>query len=269
MIIKRQKLPAESDLVICTITKVFSHGAFAKLDEYEDKEGFIHVSEVASTWVKNIRDFVREGQKAVAKVLKVDQIKGHIDLSVRRVGDAQKKNKMQEWKRTQKAHKLLELAATDIKKDIKTAYQEVGFKLEDKYGEIYAGLEEIVIFGEDPLKELNVPEEWIKPITAKAKENVTIPYVNIRGYLDVTCQNQNGIEVIKEALIKARSEEVESDIKLDVRYVGSPRYRLNVTAPDYKTAEEVLKRCANTAISFIEKNDGTGKFLREVKEENV
>ncbi len=269
MIIKRQKLPSENDLVICTITKVFSHGAFAKLDEYEDKEGFIHVSEVASTWVKNIRDFVREGQKSVAKVLNVDRRKGYIDLSVRRVGDAQKKNKMQEWKRAQKAHKLLELAAKTIKKDIKTAYQEVGFKLEDKYGEIYAGLEEVVISGEAPLKDLGIPGEWIKPITTIAKENVTIPYVNIRGYLDITCQSQNGIEIIREALIKARDEESGNDIKLDVRYVGSPRYRLNVTAPDYRTAEEVLKRCANTAISFIEKNGGTGKFLREVKEENV
>ena len=59
MVRKRQEIPSENDLVICTITKVFSHGAFAKLDEYGDIEGFIHISEVASAWIKNIRDFVK------------------------------------------------------------------------------------------------------------------------------------------------------------------------------------------------------------------
>lgn len=63
MVRKREPLPDENELVICTISRVFSHGAFAKLDEYNGREGFIHISEIASTWIKNIRDFVKEGQK--------------------------------------------------------------------------------------------------------------------------------------------------------------------------------------------------------------
>jgi translation initiation factor 2 subunit 1 len=78
---KKDPYPSEGDLVICTVTKVSSHGAFVKLDEYGGKDGFIHISEVASIWVKNIRDYVREGQKTVGKVLSVDRTKGHIDLT--------------------------------------------------------------------------------------------------------------------------------------------------------------------------------------------
>ena len=36
------------------------------------KEAFIHISEVSSGWVKNIRDYVRENQKIVARVLRVN-----------------------------------------------------------------------------------------------------------------------------------------------------------------------------------------------------
>ncbi|HEQ78979.1 MAG TPA: S1 RNA-binding domain-containing protein, partial [Euryarchaeota archaeon] len=59
------EFPEESELVVCSVTNVKSFGAFVNLDEYDGKEGFIHVAEVATGWVKYIRDHVREGQKVV------------------------------------------------------------------------------------------------------------------------------------------------------------------------------------------------------------
>jgi translation initiation factor 2 subunit 1 len=265
---KKQTLPKENDLVICTITKVFSHGAFANLDEYEGKAGFVHISEIASTWVKNIRDFVKEGQKTVAKVLRVDHVKGHIDLSTRRVGEAQKKNKMQEWKRAQKAEKLLEMAAKEINSTLEEAYKDVGFKLEEKYGEIYEAFEEITVSGEEAMAGLKIPQKWHEPIIKLVKENVAIPYVNITGYLDLKSLAPNGVEVIRDSLIKAREEGSKTeDVDLEIAYMGSPRYRVKVVAPDYKTAEEALRKCADRAIRHVQENMGQGEFLREIKEE--
>ena len=76
--------PEVGDLVIATIEAITDYGAYAKLDEY-NKRGLLHVSEISSSWIRNIRDFVREGQKAVLKVIRIDLEKGHIDLSLRRV----------------------------------------------------------------------------------------------------------------------------------------------------------------------------------------
>ena len=72
---KLYEFPEQGELVIATVKNVKNFGAFVTLDEYEDKEGFIHIAEVATGWVKYIRDFVREGQKIVCKVLKVDESK--------------------------------------------------------------------------------------------------------------------------------------------------------------------------------------------------
>src|SRR2546430_7876989 len=63
--------PDEGDLVVCTVANVKNFGASVTLDEYENKEGFIHIAEVSSGWIKYIRDYVRESQKVVCKVLKV------------------------------------------------------------------------------------------------------------------------------------------------------------------------------------------------------
>lgn len=267
MVRKKQNMPKENDLVICTITKVFSHGAFASLDEYAGRNGFVHISEIASTWVKNIRDFVKEGQKTVAKVLRVDHVKGHIDLSTRRVGEAQKKNKMQEWKRAQKAEKLLEMAAKEVKSNLQEAYTEVGFKLEGRYGEIYEAFEEITLSGDEAIAGLKIPKKWHSPLMKLVKENVTVPYVNITGYLDLKSFASNGVEVIRDSLIKAREGGSKEDVDIKITYLGSPRYRVKVTAPDYKVAEEALRSCADIAIKHVQENMGEGNFLREIKEE--
>ena len=78
--VKLTPYPDEGELVVCTVKDVKGFGAFVTLSEYQNREGFIHVAEVATGWVKYIRDHVREGQKIVCKVLRVDPVKEHIDL---------------------------------------------------------------------------------------------------------------------------------------------------------------------------------------------
>ena len=99
---RKPQWPEAGDLVIATIETVTDYGAYAKLDEYS-KRGLLHVSEISSSWIRNIRDFVRENQKVVLKVLRVDQEKGHVDLSLRRVTKREKIEKIKSWKKNNKA----------------------------------------------------------------------------------------------------------------------------------------------------------------------
>src|SRR5512136_1509287 len=128
--------PDESDLVVCTVKKVTDFGAFVELDEYGHKEGLMHISEVASGWVKYIRDHVREGQKIVCKVLYVDESKHHIDLSLKDVNEHQRREKIRLWKNEQKADKWIQYVA----KTTKTSPEELN-KLTDlfyeKFGSTY------------------------------------------------------------------------------------------------------------------------------------
>ena len=109
------EFPEEGELVVCTVQSVKNFGAFVTLDEYGNKEGFVHVRDVATGWVKYIRDYIREGQKVVCKVLGVDQSKGHIDLSLKSVNEHQRREKIQQWKNETKAEKLLASLAKRLK----------------------------------------------------------------------------------------------------------------------------------------------------------
>src|SRR5210317_1898406 len=103
MLLQKKGFPLEDELVLCTVTNIHFHSVFAKMDEYDNKTGLIHISEISPGRIRNIRDYVVEGKKVICKVLKIDEGRGHIDLSLRRVNDGQKREKNSQLKQEQKA----------------------------------------------------------------------------------------------------------------------------------------------------------------------
>ena len=107
MVRMKREWPDEGDLVVGTVHKVVGYGAFASLEEYEGKEAFIHISEVSSGWVKNIRDHVRENQKIVARVLRVNPKKGHVDVSMKRIRKIKEQERFNSGKSSKKQKNCL------------------------------------------------------------------------------------------------------------------------------------------------------------------
>ncbi|MEM4157927.1 MAG: S1 RNA-binding domain-containing protein, partial [Candidatus Methanomethylicaceae archaeon] len=130
--LRKREYPEIGEFVIGTAVKIQDHGAYVNLDEF-NKTGYIPIGEIASTWVKNIRDYIKEGQKVVLKVIRVDEKKGHIDLSLKKVTEREKKEKLIQWKRTKRAEKILEEVASSLKKDFSEAVEKVGIPLEDQF----------------------------------------------------------------------------------------------------------------------------------------
>lgn len=69
-----------------TIVNITNFGAFIDLD---GKTGLVHISEVADTYVKDIKDFLKEGDKIKVKVLKVED-SGKISLSIKQANPQMK-----------------------------------------------------------------------------------------------------------------------------------------------------------------------------------
>jgi translation initiation factor 2 subunit 1 len=255
----KAEFPEVGDLAVCTVSNVKNFGAFVSLDEYGGKEGFIHVRDVATGWVKYIRDHIREGQKTVCKVLSVDKERGHIDLSLKQVNDHQKREKIQEWKNEKKAEKLLEIIGTKMGKTLDEAYDAVGVKMIDEYGALYLAFDQINASPE-LIKELDIDKKWASTLLDVAKENIQLPQVKIDGSLELTCPGPDGIDHIREALKAGLASE---EVDVSIHYVGAPKYRVTVVAEDYKTAEQELKDVVETMSAKIEKSGGMANFKRK------
>jgi translation initiation factor 2 subunit 1 len=253
--------PENGELVVCTVTSVKNFGAFVTLDEYNGKEGFVHVRDVATGWVKYIRDFIREGQKIVCKVLGVDSSKGHIDLSLKSVNDHQKREKIQEWKNENKAEKLVEIIADRLSISVDDAYDMFATDLLEVYETLYEAFESAVAYPEEFLEEFS--GDWVETFMDVARENVTPPFVEIDSILEMTSSAPNGVELIKKALIAGlKAADSESAA---ITCIGSPRYRVVVTASEYKDAEDIMKKVTSKAMSEFTAAGGTVSLKRESK----
>jgi translation initiation factor 2 subunit 1 len=258
---RQSEFPEESELVVCTVQSVKNFGAFVSLDEYGGKEGFIHIRDVATGWVKYIRDYVREGQKIVCKVLGVDSSKGHIDLSLKSVNEHQKREKIQQWKNENKADKLIEIVAERMGIKKEECYEMFGYDLIDTYGSLF-GAFETVAGHPASLEEEGLSGDWTKLFIEVAKENVTPSFVQIDGYVEMTCFQPDGVDRIKDALIAGI---VSSKEQVKIQYIGAPKYRVVVAAADYKTAEEEMKLVTTSIISNLQSCGGKASFHREAK----
>ncbi|QSG06899.1 translation initiation factor IF-2 subunit alpha [Halapricum desulfuricans] len=254
--------PEPGELVVGRIDEIEDFGVFVDLLEYEDKRGLVHVSEVASGWIKNVRDHVNPDQRVVAKVLDVDESSQQIDLSLKDVNDHQRKDKIQEWKNERKADNWMEQSfGEDITDE---QYAAVGNELLAAFGSMYAGFEEAAIRGSEALEDTDLDDDEIEAIVETARENVSVPYVEVTGYVDLQAFGSDGVDAIKAALQAAEGNgDVPEEVELEVTYVGSPEYRIRVKAPDYKTAESELEDSADRAADCIEERGGTAQYHRE------
>ena len=252
-------MPEVGEIVIATVTKIGDHGAYVSLDEYNNIQGFLHISEIAQGWVRSVGKFVKEGEKKVLLVKKVREGREEIDLSLKQISRDQKKKKLLDVKRHEKGKGIIK----NVQEKTKLSGAEIE-NLEDKifskYDSIYDAVVDIARRGIDVLNDLKLPKKILDVIVEEGSK-IKLPSAEILGVLEITDTSSNGIENIKKKLQSLEKKDQNGEVA--VSYIGAPKYRLSVTAPDFKSAEKILKPILEDTQKNIEKNKGTFKFTRE------
>lgn len=240
--------PEVGFLVIATVKRVESYGAYVGLDEYGGKEGLLHISEISSRWVRNIRNHVRQNQKVVLQVMRTDPNKGQVDLSLRRVSRDDKRKKLEEWKKARKAETLLTQAANQLGVELNALFDTEGVKLVEMYGSLYEGLEAASKSGVEALEKAGVTGKTAEALSEISKDKIVISQVTIQGEIQMTSLTNEGVEDIRMVFIDASSVADDHEATIKITTKGAPKYRIELMADDYKTAEFAMDK----TISFIE-----------------
>lgn len=250
--------PDVGDLAVATVKRVVDYGAYVKLDEYEGIEGLVHISEISTTWVKNIREHVREGQKLVLKVLRVDRERSQVDLSLRRVTGREKTDKMLEWKRSKKADSIVKGAGERLKADAETT-EKVRLLLYEKFENPYEALQESVEEGDEVFTKLGVAPEWATALAEVSRSKIKLEKASLTATIELTCKAPEGIEAIRTALSNARKVKKPRGATVRIYAVGAPRYRIEATTREYSEAEALLNSAVEEASSTLKVFGGEGR----------
>jgi translation initiation factor 2 subunit 1 len=243
MVRKKQGLPEDSELVLCTVTKIYPHCVFVDIEDYEDKQGMINISEIAPGRIRNIHDYVKMGKKIVCKVLRVDREKGHIDLSLRRVAEGQRREKADIIKKEQRAESIVEFVAEKLKMDKYKLYDELISKTSKDFSSLNDVFEEF-ISNESVLKSLSIAPETYKILSEVILQRIKPPEVQIEGEMKLKSYAPDGVQLIKRIM-----HDVEKvDTAATLRYNGGGSYSISITKDNYKDAEKIMK----SAVDLVE-----------------
>jgi len=252
--VKRKGLPEWGEFVLATVERITPYAAWCRLEEYPGIEGMIHVSEVSGKWVHDIRDFVKIKKQYVTKVIKIDYQKNTVNLSLKRVNKEEEKAKMNLFRKEQRAEKILELAAKELGKNLDQAYEEVGFLLHEKFGELYVAMDE---FRKSPdiFEKKGIPAKWIDVLSDVLEKNLQEREFILKADLEISSCAGDGIETIKKILA-----DFQKSCGCTVKYISAPIYRVEMKTKDPKSGEKKLRESLEVALKEIKKFEGEGNY---------
>ena len=256
--------PSVGEVVIGTCSKLTPHGAYFEIFDYEKlgpESGFVHISELSRTWVRNIRSHIREGQRAVAKILRVDEARGEIDMSIRRVSEPQRRSKLTEFKQENRARGIVSVACEKVE----GSQESVEESIIGKFGSIYEGLIQARENGKSVLTKIGISQEVAEEIYQLALKELQPPTVRLTGLVNITCYESEGVNILKK-FFKSFNTNFKKKYKgseLNVQVISPPDYRFVIESGDWRTAEGIWKDVQKEAEKFFNPYDAEYSFERQ------
>jgi translation initiation factor 2 subunit 1 len=258
-----QNVPKVGELVIANVTKISKFGAYCRLPEYNDLEVFLPIKEVSSGWIKNIREYIHEGEKLVCSITFYDKEKGTIDISLKRVSPSNSKEKIRTYNLEKRLIALF-LQAMKMAKEQPNKEQIIKMAISE-FG-TYTNLVQNATASTPEFEQSKLPKK-LKDAIIKVLESNKKQKRYIVSYI-ATIYTYNTLSGASE--LKGLMSSIKS-LGVDVRYVGAPKYRFLAEGGDYsmaeakiKSAEELIKERLKKGVFEIEKEK-----LRKEKEDII
>jgi len=223
-----KKYPDLDDLVVVIVKNVGEMGAYVALLEYNGIEGMILLSELSRRRIRSINKLIRVGRTEVVVVLRVDQEKGYIDLSKRRVSPEDIVKCEEKYNKSKAVHSIMRHVSETCKVRLEELYQQFGWDLYKRFGHAYDAFKLIVSQPDKVLTQYDLRADVHKALLQNICRRLTPQAIKIRADLEVTCFSKQGIDAIKIALRAAEALSTK-EMPVKIKLVAPPLYVMMTT----------------------------------------
>jgi translation initiation factor 2 subunit 1 len=232
-----QKFPGLEDVVMVNVRSIADMGAYVHLLEYNNIEGMILLSELSRRRIRSINKLIRVGRTEPVVVIRVDEDKGYIDLSKRRVTPEDIERCTEIFSKAKAVNSILRHVAAILgyksDEELEELYKKTAWFFEaktNKRGSSYDWFKQAVV---DPslLDECGLDEKTKTTLLENILQKLTQQAVKIRADIEVACYTYEGIDSVKDALrsgIACGTEEVPIKINL----IAPPLYVMTTQTPE-------------------------------------
>jgi len=247
--------PEIESLVMVNVRNIADMGAYVSLLEYNNIEGMILLSELSRRRIRSIHKLIRVGRNEVVMVLRVDQEKGYIDLSKRRVSPEDVAACEDKFNKAKAVHGVLRHLADRKGLYLEELYQKIGWPLYKKFGHAYDAFKLVLSDETDPFADLDVPDSIKDELKAYIRRRLAPQPIKIRADIEVSCFTYEGIDAIREALFAGMNVGGEKT-PIKIKLIAPPIYVLSATTLEKESGIELLNKAIDTIKECIVSKGG-------------
>jgi len=127
----------------------------------------------------------------------------------------------------------------------------------------YGGLEATSKNGLEALSEIGITGKTADILNTIAKDKIVISQVTIQGLIKITSLGNKGVEDIRMAFIDAGGVAEVHGATIKITTKGAPKYRIDLMADDYKTAEFAMDKTVTSIEDAWSNIEGTFSYERQ------
>ncbi|KAJ7914838.1 eukaryotic translation initiation factor 2 subunit alpha [Mycena leptocephala] len=274
----QQKYPEVDELVMVQVQHIAEMGAYVRLLEYDGTEGMILLSELSRRRIRSVQKLIRVGRNEVVVVLRVDNEKGYIDLSKRRVSPEDITRCEERYMKSKSVASILRHEKRSRKKGgegedapteeapppvageaerLEMLYETIAWPLGRTYGHPYDAFKLALTEPDTVFATLAtpIPAATHALLTATIARRLTPQPIKLRADIELTCYTPAGIDAIKRALRAGEKASTEA-VPIKAKLVAPPLYVLSTNATDKYAAVERLERAIEGIQTSIEDEGG-------------
>ena len=246
-------LPDVNDIVMVKIKAITDIGVNVILLEYNNMEGLMLLGELSRKRIRSIHKLVRIGVTEAVMVIRIDPVKGYVDLSKKRITVDDITGCTARYHKAKLVDGILKRVAETFDYPLETLYAQVAWPLDKHYGTSYIGFRGILTSPDE------VAAKWDSTLPLDIKQSLiqTICHrmasqsIKVCAYIDITCY-ERGIDAIKDAL----SQGVNIDSGIQINLVASPTYTITTTSIDEVTGIDLVQQAIDAITIRIEEHGG-------------
>mmetsp|Transcript_15595 Transcript_15595/g.33136 ORF Transcript_15595/g.33136 Transcript_15595/m.33136 type:complete len:341 (+) Transcript_15595:59-1081(+) len=270
------EFPELDEVVVVQVKRIVDMGAYVSLLEYDNKEGMLLLSELSKRRIRSVSKLLRVGRTEICMILRVDKDKGYIDLSKRRVEPEDATAKEETFAKAKAVHGIMRHVASMNSIDVEELCNKISWPLYAQYTDAFDAFrkhinEEINIWKDldfsKPGQDLTSQADKIKEdIETNLRRRLIQQWLRLRAKAEVACSEYDGIDAIKESLLKGL-EASKEDCEVKINLIAHPLFVFTCTCRDKTLGMSTLDEALATTQKAIEAKNGS--FLIRSKPELV
>lgn len=244
-----RKFPNPEELVMVKVQRIAEMGAYVSLLEYNNMEGMILMSELSKRRFRSVTKLVKVGRLEAVMVLRVDAVKGYIDLSKSRVSPEDIVKCEERYSKGKKVHQTVRHVALKHGLRVDELNAKVIWPLYKKYGHALDALKAAAMDPDEVFGGLDVADDVKESLIQDIQLRLAPQALKLRARVDVWCFGKDGIDAVRAAL-RAGKEVTDDKVEIIVKLIAPPQYVVVTSCFDKEMGmqkiQEAISRISQT-----------------------